>query len=93
MESPQQPDWLDETSVEAARAQNEQNYLQTARLYLVFENHPVAKQLLAMWDERILHKRTPVDAPLTRYAADEAIRAFVAGIHIQIAKAKEVPTT
>lgn len=84
-------DWLDETALESERAQAEQKFLDVSRLYLVFETHPIAKQLLEMWTEACLKKRTPVESSLTRYAADEAVRDFVAGIHRQIAKAKEAP--
>lgn len=90
----QQPsvDWLDPAAMEIARAQAEQKMLEVSRLYLIFETHPVAKQLLEMWEEACLNKRTPVEASINRYAADEAVRAHVAGIRLQIAKAKEVPT-
>lgn len=81
-------DWLDDAETEAARAQIEQKGLEVSRLYMVFETHPQAKQLLAMWEEACLRKRTPINAPHTQYAADEAIRSFVAGIRNEIAKAK-----
>lgn len=86
-------DWLDESANEAEQAKAKQQYDNVARLYLVFETHPIAKQLLAMWTASCLHKRTPVNAPHTQYAADEAVRDFVAGIHRQIEKAHQVPTT
>ncbi len=84
-------DWLDEKSSETARAQLEQKAREASRLYMVFEQHPVAKQLLAMWEEACLHKRTATNAPHTQYAADEAVRGFVSGIRRQIELAKQVP--
>ena len=91
--SQQQDNWLDDQAQEAARAQAELKSLEVSRLYLVFETHPAAKQLLEMWEDACLRKRTPVNAPHTQYAADEAIRSFVAGVRNEIAKAKQVPTT
>jgi hypothetical protein len=82
--------WLDDEAGETARASIQQKSLEVSKLYTVFETHPVAKQLLAMWDEACLRKRTPVNATHAQYAADEAIRAFVAGIHHEIAKARQV---
>jgi hypothetical protein len=82
-------DWLDDAETAVARAQLEQKSLEVSRLYLVFETHPQAKQLLAMWEDACSRKRTPINAPHTQYAADEAIRSFVAGIRNEIAKARQ----
>lgn len=55
-----------------------------ARLYTVFETDERARELLRMWDETLLNKRTLPTATHSEYAYAEAQRAFVAGIHAQI---------
>lgn len=92
MNQPLPDSWLDDQANEAERAQREAKATEVSRLYMVFETHPVAKQLLEMWETACLNKRTPVDASIARYAADEAVRAFIAGIRHQIALAKQVPS-
>lgn len=54
----------------------------------VFVHNPVGAALLRHWDETLLRKRVPMNAPHTEYAAVEAQRAFVAGIYDQIRIAK-----
>ena len=61
-----------------------------ASLYTVFETDDRARELLQLWDETLLNKRTATNAPHTEYAANEALRAFVHGIHVQIKLAKTV---
>ncbi len=59
-----------------------------AKLYLAaFVHNPSGVRLLAEWEERVLRKPTPVNAPHTEYAANEAVRQFVLGIKQQIALA------
>lgn len=59
-----------------------------AKLYVsTFVHDPAGAKLLADWDARLLHKRIPVNAPHTEYAAVEAVRQFVHDIHAQIALA------
>lgn len=76
---------------------NEQRSFQLAEgrrialLYTVFETDQRARDLLKLWDETLLNRRTPVNAPHTEYAANEALRGFVAGIHTQIQIAKQAP--
>lgn len=59
-----------------------------ASLYTVFETDERGRELLKLWDETLLNKRTPTNAQHTEYAANEAMRAFVAGIHQQMKLAK-----
>jgi hypothetical protein len=82
-------DWLDDDANKAAQAKREQDGLEISRLYSLFDRDPTAKRLLALWDTGCLHKRTPVNASHAQYAADEAIRAFVAGIHHQMEIARK----
>jgi hypothetical protein len=88
-QQPPQPDWLNDESVAAARAAGESLRVEFARNYQVFETEPRAAALLKHWDATILRRRTPVGASIQQYAADEAIRAFVAGIHDQLRIAHE----
>lgn len=62
--------------------------IEFAQLYLVFVDTDRGRELLKHLDRVHLYKRTPVDSSIQQYAADEAIRAFVAGIHTQIELAK-----
>jgi len=83
-------DWLDNDAVEQARSEQEALRVEFAQNhYSIFESDPRARALLAQWDAGLYRKRTPVDATLQRYAADEAVRAFIAGIHEQIRIARE----
>lgn len=77
-------DFLDMNAASDAQAANKAARLEVASLYLVFTRDPVAKRLLAMWDEQLGRKRVPVNATVQEYAATEAVRAFVDGIHRQI---------
>ena len=43
---------------------------------------------MKIWDTTLLRRRTSVNAPHTEYAANEALRAFVDGIHEQLRLAK-----
>ena len=81
-------DWLDESAnAKAIREQRAEGF-RIAQLYTVFETDERARELLKMWDTALLRKRTSVNAPHTEYAANEALRAFVDGIHEQIRLAK-----
>lgn len=74
-------DWL---NPEAQQKKQLDLAIEEAQIYLLFANDERGRELLRRWDERLMNQRTPVDASLQRYAADEAVRAFVAGIHKQI---------
>ncbi len=50
----------------------------------LFVHNPVGAEILRHWDETLLRKRVPVNAPHTEYAFVEAQRALVQGIHDQI---------
>ncbi|MCE5292897.1 MAG: hypothetical protein LLG14_27190 [Nocardiaceae bacterium] len=59
--------------------------LEFAQNYAVlFVHNPVGRTLLEHWTATLANKRTPVNAPITEYAANEAVRAFIQGIHDQI---------
>ena len=61
-----------------------------AALYTVFETDERGRELLRMWTETLMNKRTPTNAPHTEYSANEAVRALIAGIHQQIKLAKSI---
>ena len=78
-------DFLDTGEQQAAMRNDAIDY---AKLYVAtFAHTPAGAKLLADWDARLLHKRIPVNAPHTEYAAVEAVRQFVHDIHAQIALA------
>ena len=63
--------------------------VEVARLYHeCFVMSPAGSKLLQMWTERDFNEPVPVDASINRYAAVEARRDFIRGIHRQIALAK-----
>lgn len=56
-----------------------------ASLYVeVFVHNPLGAKILAQWERGVFWKMTPTNAPLTQYAADEALRQFIRGIRGQI---------
>lgn len=73
-------DWL-EGDADETRQMATNAALEHAQLFLVFEETERGRALLEYWDRICIHHRTPVNAPITQYAADEARREFVAGIH------------
>jgi hypothetical protein len=78
-------DFLD---MDAPNARQRNEAIDYAQLYVAtFVHNPAGVRLLADWSERLLHKRIPVNAPHTEYAAVEAVRQFVHDIHAQIALA------
>lgn len=79
-------DWLDEG--EGAREAQRQSAVNFAQAYLVFVDDSRARELLDYWDRTLMNRRVPVTATLQEYAAAEAIRAFIAGIHQQLELAK-----
>jgi hypothetical protein len=84
-----EPDFLDIST--PARQENERAGLEFAKLYLVFETDLRAKRIFEHWKESFLHKRTPTSATIQEYAANEAVRAFIAGIEgqLKIARTRE----
>ena len=75
-------------SSDATRETQREAAVEYAKLYLAtFVHTPAGARLLAEWEERVLRKPTPVNAPHTEYAANEAVRQFVLGIKQQIALA------
>lgn len=56
-----------------------------AQLYVeVFVHNPAGAKVLAQWERGVFWKMTPTNAPVTQYAADEALRQFIRGIRGQI---------
>ena len=84
-------DWLSADLNSAANDEQRREQIAFARKYLVFEDDPRAKDIFNHWKKVMLYKRTPVDANVQTYAADEAVRAFIAGVvaQLEIAKDKE----
>lgn len=79
-------DFLDTGGERQAQMRNDA--IDYAKIYVAAFVHTAAgAKLLADWDRRLLHKRIPVNAPHTEYAATEAVRQFVHEIHAQIALA------
>lgn len=71
------------------REQQRTTAVEYAKLYVAaFVANPAGAQLLREWDERCVRKRVAVNAPHTEYAAVEAVRQFVIGIHDQIRMAQ-----
>lgn len=83
-------DWLDNESIARAREDQQVKRVEFAQNhYAIFESDPRARALLAHWDAAMYRKRTPPGASIQQYAADEAVRAFIAGIHEEIRIARE----
>jgi hypothetical protein len=70
---------------DTVREEQRDKAVEYAKLYLAtFVHNPAGARLLAEWEERVVRKLTPVNAPHTEYAANEAVRQFVLGIKQQI---------
>ena len=81
-------DWLDSGGTSVSPEQKAAG-LEVARMYHeCFVMSPAGSKLLQMWTERDFNEPVPVDASINRYAAVEARRAFIRGIHRQIPLAK-----
>jgi len=77
-------DWLDDVSATQARKDQERQAIEDAQPYLLFVDDERGRQLMQRWDRDLWNLRTPPDAPIQQYAADEALRAFIARLKIQI---------
>lgn len=55
-----------------------------ANYYALFVTNPNGRALLEHWTTYLANKPTPTNAPITEYAANEAMRAFIVGIQNQI---------
>jgi hypothetical protein len=76
------------------RAELEELGLVFAQKYLVFggpTSDPRAREILEHWTEVARKKRIPVDASAQEYAAANAFRELIEGIHTQIEFAQEGP--
>lgn len=83
----QEPDWLEDGGASVRQVQRDAA-VEFTQNFLVFEQDPRARALLEMWHNTLAQKRTPVNAPHTEYAANEAVRAFVEGIYANIKLAR-----
>ncbi len=81
-------DWL-EGDIEQKRREQEQQAIEDAQIYLLFVDNERGRELLRRWDRDLLYLRTPPDSNVQQYAADEALRAFVARIHQAIEMAQK----
>jgi len=81
-------DWL-ETGTTAVDPEQKDKMIEVAKLYHdAFVSSPSGAKLLQMWTERDFYESVSVDSSINRYAAVEARRDFIRGIHRQIALAK-----
>lgn len=79
-------DWLF-PNAEKQRAEIEEKGLVFAQKYLVFggpTSDPRARELLEYWTGIARRKRIPVEASAQEYAAANAFRELIEGIHAQI---------
>jgi hypothetical protein len=80
-------DWLWPTA-EQEKEKATENALVFAQKYLVFEQDPRARDLLAYWTGIARRKRIHANATVQEYAAHNAFREMIEGIHAQIEFAK-----
>jgi len=80
--------WMDgdarDSLPSASREMQRQKALDVARLYLVFKEDARCRELLSIWDKTLRRRRIAADSSLQVYAAHNALRDFVEGIHEQI---------
>lgn len=79
----EEKDWLFPKAGEQKAAQEEKG-LAFAQKYLVFLQDPRARELLEYWASIARRKRIPANASVGEYAAHNAFREFIEGIHAQI---------
>jgi hypothetical protein len=58
--------------------------IEFAKLYLIFELDERGRALLAHWEDVYARRRTPVDATINQYVANETMREFLQKIREQI---------
>lgn len=88
-------DWLFPNAREQ-QTQIAQQGLEFARRYLVFTRDPDAAAILEQWTTQVRKKPLSAGASLQEYAAANAIREFVEGLHAQIdfaTKGLNLPTS
>ena len=76
-------DWLF-PQAEKQKADQEEKGLVFAQKYLVFKQDPRARDLLAHWTALARRQRIAASATVQEYAAHNAFREMVEGIHAQI---------
>lgn len=81
--SEENPDWLFPHAAGQKTAQEEKG-LVFAQKYLVFQQDPRARELLEYWSKIARRERIPTNASLGEYAARNAFREFIEGVHAQI---------
>jgi hypothetical protein len=88
-------DWLNANSAVTDQQKTMQREALTlAQLHVaVFARSPAGADLLAQWTDRMRKKRVAVNASVQEYAAVEAVRDFVEGIHRQIELASQLSKT
>ena len=76
-------DWLF-PQAEQKKAEQEEKSFVFAQKYLVFKQEPRARDLLAHWTVLARRQRVAANATVQEYAAHNAFREMVEGIHAQI---------
>lgn len=91
MDEGKELDWLDDNDSDEIKRQRENDAIVFAQNYSIFVNDPRGKALMDHWEQTILRRVTATEAPIQRYAADNAVREFILGIKGQIELAKKQP--
>lgn len=84
-------DWLEGDGGEAVRKDQFNQAREFAQRYLVFAETARGRDIMEHWEETILNRATPVNAPLQEYVRDEAQRDLIRGIKRQITLARQEP--
>lgn len=66
------------------RADLQAKAVEFAKNYLIFDLDPRGRAIFEHWTTVYARKRTPVNASIGEYAANEAMRAFIENIREQI---------
>jgi hypothetical protein len=89
-EEKQPADWLFPDAEKQTAVRNTKAY-EFAQLYLVFDQHPMAKQLLAHWVKAEEARDIAPSTSHAEYAYWEGRRNFIRGIQRQVELAKNPP--
>lgn len=97
-EEKKDPTWLEDLfpGADQRRKQTRDAALIIAQKYLVFSGptaDPRARDLLQLWTNAIRRAAVPKDASAQEYAAANALREFVEGLHAQIELARNTQGT
>lgn len=77
-----------EEQTKVAHKENKEAALIFAQKFLIFESHPVAKELLEFWTRQARYRKVAPSASATEFAYFAGWREFVEGIHLQVEFAK-----